>query len=91
MFLQVCIEIPYLFVQALVYSTVTYSAMGFYWSISKVVWYFYVTFSTLLYFTYQGMLIVSLSPDMKVASILAVATYTILSLFSGFLIPGPVR
>ncbi|XP_063937253.1 pleiotropic drug resistance protein 3 [Daucus carota subsp. sativus] len=88
-FAQVCIEIPYLLVQALVYSTITYSAMGFYWSISKVVWYFYVSFFSLLYFSYQGMLIVSLSPDMKVASILAVATYTILSLFSGFLIPGP--
>ncbi|KAL8120357.1 hypothetical protein AgCh_017512 [Apium graveolens] len=90
-FAQVSIEIPYLLVQALVYSTVTYWAIGFYWSISKVVWYFYVTFFTLLYFSYQGMLIVSLSSDMKVASILAVATYTILSLFSGFLIPGPVR
>lgn len=64
--------------------------IGYYWSPYKVFWYFYATFCTFLYFVYLGMLIVSLSPNSQVASILATAAYTILNLFSGFLMPGPV-
>ncbi|KAL8105525.1 hypothetical protein AgCh_029351 [Apium graveolens] len=38
---------------------------------------------------YQGMLLVSISPDGTVASTLAGTTYALLNLFSGFLIPRP--
>lgn len=84
------IEIPYILVQAIVYVAITYPMIGFYWSVEKVFWYFYTTFCTFLYFVYLGMLIVSLSLNLDLASILAAAVYTIFNLFSGFLMPGPV-
>ncbi|XAR49749.1 hypothetical protein NMG60_11033040 [Bertholletia excelsa] len=88
-FAQVTIEFPYIFVQALIFVTVTYPAIGFYWSLHKVFWYFYATLCSFLYPTYLGMLILSLSPNGKVASILATGSYTLLNLFAGFLIPAP--
>ncbi|XP_074347455.1 pleiotropic drug resistance protein 3-like [Apium graveolens] len=87
---QVVIEIPYLFLQAFIFVIITYPAIGFYWSVNKVFWYFYTTFCTVLYFTYLGMLLFAITPSLQVASIMATFSYTILSLFSGFLIPGPV-
>ncbi|XP_010270957.1 PREDICTED: pleiotropic drug resistance protein 3-like [Nelumbo nucifera] len=88
-FAQVTIEIPYTIVQAALYTVITYPTIGYYLSATKIFWYFYITFCTFLYFLYLGMLIVSLSSNLQVASVLASATYTMLSLFSGFLIPGP--
>uniref|UniRef100_A0A5B6Z2Y3 Putative pleiotropic drug resistance protein 3-like n=1 Tax=Davidia involucrata TaxID=16924 RepID=A0A5B6Z2Y3_DAVIN len=88
-FAQVTIEIPYILLQAILYTAITYPSIGYYWSANKVFWYFYATFCTFLYFVYLGMLIVSLSSNLQVASILATAVYTILNLLSGFLMPGP--
>ncbi|KAK6254300.1 hypothetical protein SCA6_015605 [Theobroma cacao] len=88
-FAQVAIEIPYVALQAILYTVITYPAIGYYWSAYKVLWYLYASFCTLLYFVYLGMLMVSLSSNMEMASILATAVYTILNLFSGFLMPGP--
>lgn len=85
------IEIPYILAQAILYVAITYPTIGYTWSAYKVFWYFYATFCTFLYFVYLGMLIVSLSNNFEVASILATAVYTILNLFSGFLMPGPVN
>ncbi|KAJ7970940.1 Pleiotropic drug resistance transporter [Quillaja saponaria] len=88
-FSQVTIEIPYMLVQALLFSTITYPAVNFYWSFDKALWYFYIMFCTLLYFNYFGMLLAALTPTYQCASVLAAFTYTLLNLFSGFLIPGP--
>lgn len=88
--LQVTIEIPYILVQAILYVVITYPAMGYYWSAYKVFWYFYTTFCTFLYFVYLGMLLVALCPSLETASILSSAIFTILNLYSGFLMPGPV-
>ncbi|KAF9674338.1 hypothetical protein SADUNF_Sadunf10G0116900 [Salix dunnii] len=87
-FAQVTIEIPYVLLQAFMYVAITYPTIGYYWSASKVFWYFYATFCTFLYFVFLGMLLVSMTPSVEVASILATAVYTILNLFSGFLLPG---
>lgn len=88
-FAQVIVEIPYVLVQALIYTAITYPTMGFASSAYKVFWYYYATFCTFLYFTYLGMLMMSLSPNVLVASILSTAAYTILNLYSGFLMPEP--
>ncbi|KAL9352179.1 hypothetical protein Peur_054859 [Populus x canadensis] len=85
---QVTIEIPYVLLQAFLYVAITYPTIGYYWSASKVFWYFYVTFCTFLYFVFLGMLLVSITPGIEIASISATAVYTILNLFSGFLLPG---
>ncbi|KAK6235982.1 hypothetical protein SCA6_011319 [Theobroma cacao] len=84
---QVAIEVPYLFSQAIVFVTITYSMIGFYGTAYKLFWYFYAMFSTLLYFNFLGMLLVSLTPDVAIAGALTSVCYPMLNLFSGFLIP----
>ncbi|KAH1033155.1 hypothetical protein J1N35_045329 [Gossypium stocksii] len=86
---QVTIEVPYLFIQALVFEAITYPMIGYYGSPYKVFWYFYAVFCTHLYFTFFGMLFVSLTPEVKIAGALSSAFYPLLNLFSGFLIPQP--
>ncbi|TXG71482.1 hypothetical protein EZV62_000061 [Acer yangbiense] len=88
-FAQVTIEVPYLMVQSIIYVAITYPMIGFYWSVYKVVWYFYAIFCTFLYFVYLGMMIVSICPNFQVVAALTAAVYTMLNLFSGFLMPGP--
>ena len=88
--LQVTIEIPYVFLQAALFSTITYPTINFHWSVFKVCWYFCATFCTFLYFNYLGLLVASLTPTFEVASVMAALCYTMLNLFAGFLIPGPV-
>ncbi|WKA02608.1 hypothetical protein VitviT2T_020777 [Vitis vinifera] len=86
---QVTIEIPYLFIQTLIYVIITYPMIGYYSSVYKIFWYFYAMFCTLLYYNYLGMLLVAMTPSFPVASILSSAFYTIFNLFAGFLIPQP--
>ncbi|XP_048433501.1 pleiotropic drug resistance protein 3-like isoform X2 [Pyrus x bretschneideri] len=88
-FSQVIVEIPYIALQAALFSTITYPAINFHWSLYKAFWYFYTMFCTLLWFNFFGMLLVSLTPTFQVASVLASFCYTMFNLFSGFLIPGP--
>ncbi|KAI8531792.1 hypothetical protein RHMOL_Rhmol11G0163100 [Rhododendron molle] len=87
---QVTIEVPYILVQAIVFVIITYSMIGYYWSIFKVLWYFYVVLCTLMYFTYLGMLLTAMTPGLHIASILQSSFYTTFNLFSGFFIPQPV-
>ncbi|KAL5700649.1 drug-responsive transcription factor pdr3 [Ranunculus cassubicifolius] len=86
---QVVIELPYAFIQALVFAVISYPMMGYIWSAYKFIWFFYAMFCTLLYYHYLGILLVSLTPNAEFANILASAFYTIFNLFSGFPIPEP--
>ncbi|XP_031741892.1 pleiotropic drug resistance protein 3 isoform X2 [Cucumis sativus] len=86
---QVMVEAPYLFIQVAIYIFITYPMIGFDGSASKVLLCFYAMFSTLLYFNYLGMLLVSITPNYQIASILSSAFYTMFNLFSGFLVPKP--
>ncbi|CAN6702599.1 unnamed protein product [Malus baccata var. baccata] len=88
-FSQVIVEIPYITLQAALFSTITYLAINFHWSLYKAFWYFYTMFCTLLCFNFFGMLLVSLTPTFQVASVVASFCYTMINMFSGFLIPGP--
>ncbi|OVA16669.1 ABC transporter-like [Macleaya cordata] len=88
-FAQVAVEIPYLFTQSVLYVIITYPMIGYSWSFYKVFWSFYAMFCTLLYFNYLGMLVVSITPNVQVASILSSSFFTMLNLFSGFPIPKP--
>ncbi|XP_020254968.1 pleiotropic drug resistance protein 3-like isoform X2 [Asparagus officinalis] len=87
---QMVIEIPYVFIQVGLFMVITYPTIGYYWSAQKFLWFFFTMFCTLLTYVYLGMLIVSLTPNVQVASILQSPCYGILNLFSGFIIPGPV-
>ncbi|GLT42698.1 hypothetical protein SLA2020_166840 [Shorea laevis] len=86
---QVIIEIPYVFLEAVLFSMITYPAVNFYGSAYKVFWYLYTMFCSLLSFKYLGMMLVSLTPTFQVVSIFTVFSFTVMSLFSGYLMPEP--
>ncbi|PIM99606.1 Pleiotropic drug resistance proteins (PDR1-15), ABC superfamily [Handroanthus impetiginosus] len=86
---QVIIEMPYLLAQTIAFTVITYPMIGYHWSAYKVFWYFYTMFCTLLYFTYLGMMLIAITPSFLVAAISQSSFYTLLNLFSGFLIPRP--
>jgi hypothetical protein len=88
---QVLIEIPYCFIQTITYTLITFSMIAFQWTAVKFFWYTWVMFFTLLYFTYYGMMAVSLTPNHQVAAIVASGFYSVFNLFSGFVIFKPVR
>ncbi|KAM0861523.1 hypothetical protein ACQ4PT_045839 [Festuca glaucescens] len=83
---QVVVEIPYVFVESVAYTVIVYPMMSFQWTLAKFLWFFYVSFLTFLYFTYYGMMTVSISPNGQVASIFAAAFYSFFNLFSGFFV-----
>ncbi|KAK3005004.1 hypothetical protein RJ639_016121, partial [Escallonia herrerae] len=86
---QVIIEVPYLFIQALIYVIITYPMIGYQWSASKVLWYFYNMLCTLMYCTYLGMMIASATPSIPLAASLHSTFYRFFNLFAGFIVPRP--
>ncbi|CAI9101373.1 OLC1v1038679C1 [Oldenlandia corymbosa var. corymbosa] len=86
---QVTIEIPYIFIQTAIYTVITYPMIGFSPAGNKVLWYFYTMFCTLLYFSYLGMLMVSITPSLPMASIQLSTCHTLFNIFAGFLVPQP--
>ncbi|KAK9141567.1 hypothetical protein Syun_010967 [Stephania yunnanensis] len=85
-FAQVVIELPYVFVQSLIYSTLFYSMASFEWDPLKFAWYIFFMYTTVLYFTYYGMMTTAITPNHSVASIIAAPFYMLWNLFSGFMI-----
>ncbi|XP_057537710.1 ABC transporter G family member 42-like [Amaranthus tricolor] len=86
---QVVVEVPYIFIQAAYYSIIVYAMMSFQWTAGKFFWFFFITLFSFLYFTYYGMMTVSITPNHQVASVFAAAFYALFNLFSGFFIPRP--
>lgn len=90
MYSQVIVEIPFVLIQTIVYVITICTMIGYYWSMYKIFSKFHVMFFTILYFSYLGMLLVSLTPNVMVASILFSAFHTTFHLFSGFFTPKSV-
>lgn len=88
-FAQVAMEIPYVLVQVLLFMVISYPMVGYTWTAAKFFWFMYTMFCTLLYFLYLGMMMVSLTPNIQVASILASMFYTLQNLMCGFIVPAP--
>ncbi|PPD81914.1 hypothetical protein GOBAR_DD21151 [Gossypium barbadense] len=86
---QVLIEIPYIFVQAVVYGLIVYVMIGFEWTAAKFLWYLFFMYFTFLYFTFYGMMAVAVTPNHHIAGIVSSAFYGIWNVFSGFVIPRP--
>lgn len=86
---QVVVEIPYVFIQGLFYTVIVYAMMSFQWTAAKFLWFFFISFCSFMYFTYYGMMTVSISPNHQVAAIFAATFYSLFNLFSGFFIPRP--
>ena len=88
---QAAIELPYIFLQAVSYGIIVYAMIGFEWTVAKFFWYLFFMYFTLLYFTFYGMMTVAVTPNHHIASIISSAFYAIWNLFSGFIIPRPVK
>ncbi|KAK4380974.1 Pleiotropic drug resistance protein 1 [Sesamum angolense] len=88
-FSQFLIEIPYVFIQSIVYGLIVYSMMGFDWNAEKFFWFIYFVFFSLLYFVLYGMMTVAVTPNHNVAAIISSFFYSLWNLFSGFIIPRP--
>uniref|UniRef100_A0A7N1A5T7 ABC transporter domain-containing protein n=1 Tax=Kalanchoe fedtschenkoi TaxID=63787 RepID=A0A7N1A5T7_KALFE len=84
---QVLIEVPYIFCQAAVYGVIVYAMIGFEWTAAKFFWYLFFMYCTLLYFTFYGMMTVSITPNQQMASIISTAFYGMWNIFSGFIVP----
>lgn len=87
---QVVIEFPYVFAQAIIYCTIFYSMASFEWTVLKFMWYMFFMYFTMLYFTFYGMMTTAVTPNHNVAAIIAAPFYMLWNLFSGFMIPHKV-
>jgi hypothetical protein len=87
---QVVIEFPYVFAQAMIYSTIFYSMGSFVWTVDRFIWYLFFMYFTMLYFTFYGMMTTAVTPNHHVAAIIAAPCYMLWNLFSGFMIPHKV-
>lgn len=85
--MQVMIEIPYIFVQTIVYGIIVYAMIGYEWTIVKFFWQLFFMYFTLLYFTFYGMMTVAVTPNHNIAAIIASAFFALWNLFSGFIVP----
>ncbi|KAK9232143.1 hypothetical protein WN943_022386 [Citrus x changshan-huyou] len=86
---QIMIEIPYVFVQSLIYSSIVYAMMSFDWTAAKFFWYIFYMYFALLFFTLYGMTAVAVTPTHHIASIVSTLFFGLWLLFSGFIIPRP--
>ncbi|KAL0441589.1 UNVERIFIED_CONTAM: Pleiotropic drug resistance protein 1 [Sesamum radiatum] len=88
-FAQVAIEFPYIFAQAAVYGSIVYLMIGFERTAAKFFWYIFIMYLTLSYFTFYGMMTVSVAPNHHISSIIGAAFISLWNLFSGFIVPRP--
>ncbi|XP_071738064.1 ABC transporter G family member 35-like isoform X1 [Rutidosis leptorrhynchoides] len=86
---QVFVEIPYVLFQTIYYSLIVYAMVSFEWELAKFFWFFFIIFFSFLYFTYYGMMTVSITPNEQLAAIVAASFYGVFNMFSGFFIPLP--
>ncbi|MQM16082.1 hypothetical protein Taro_049036, partial [Colocasia esculenta] len=84
---QVIIEVPYIMLQTLIYGVLVYTMINFAWSAAKFLWFLFFMFTTLLYFTFYGMMAVGLTPNSNISAIVATAFYSLWNIFGGFIIP----
>ena len=84
------VEIPYILLQTVVYGVIVYAMIGFEWNAAKFFWFLFFMFTTLLYYTFYGMMTVAVTPNPSVASIIASSFYGLWNLFAGFIVPRPV-
>ncbi|XP_062163258.1 pleiotropic drug resistance protein 1-like isoform X3 [Alnus glutinosa] len=84
---QAVIELPYIFLQTVVFGFIVYAMMGFERTLSKFLWYLFFMYFTILYFTFYGMMTMAITPNHNIAAIVSSAFYAIWNIFSGFVVP----
>ncbi|KAI5057345.1 hypothetical protein GOP47_0027360 [Adiantum capillus-veneris] len=86
-FAQAIIEIPYVLLQSVLFTLITYPMINFNWTAAKFFYYLFFLSFTLLYFTYYGMMCVAITPNVHFAAIITTFLFTFWNLFCGFVIP----
>ncbi|XP_020576479.1 ABC transporter G family member 45-like isoform X2 [Phalaenopsis equestris] len=84
---QVAIEIPYVTIQVLIFSSIVYTMVGFQLVISKFLWFVLFILLSFAYFTLYGMMAVALTPIQDAAALLSFLIFILWNLFSGFMLP----
>nr|QVT92349.1 ABC transporter [Salvia miltiorrhiza] len=85
-FAQVAIETIYVAIQTIIYTLLLYSMIGFQWTISKFLLFYYFIFTSFIYFTLFGMMFIALTPGLQVGAIVSSFFHSLWNLFSGFLL-----
>ncbi|CAN0919544.1 Pleiotropic drug resistance protein 1 [Linum grandiflorum] len=86
---HVLIELPYILLQSVLYSSIVYIMIGFELTVIKCFWFVFFMYFTLLYFTFYGMMAVSFTPNQHIGYIVSTAFYGLWNIFAGFIIPRP--
>ncbi|XP_010535889.1 PREDICTED: ABC transporter G family member 38 [Tarenaya hassleriana] len=86
---QVAIEIPYTMVQACIYTVIVYAMIGYEWTAAKFLLTLFFMFITILYFIFNGIAIISVSPSQEFGAVLNGIISVLWTVFSGFAIPSP--
>jgi ABC-type multidrug transport system ATPase subunit/ABC-type multidrug transport system permease subunit len=86
---QQAVEIPYILVQTVLFSSIVYWMVYFAVDAGKFFLFMLFFFLTLLYFVIFGMLAVALTPAVALANVLCSFFFSFFNLFCGFLIPQP--
>ncbi|CAI0467872.1 unnamed protein product [Linum tenue] len=83
---QGIVEIPYIVVQTILYSIITYFMINFERDAGKFFTYVVFMFLTFTYFTFFGMMAVGLTDTQSLSAVVSAVFYTFCDLLSGFLI-----
>ncbi|CAI5462934.1 unnamed protein product [Closterium sp. Yama58-4] len=84
---QGIIELPYIMVQSVLYSLITYAMIQLKWTTGKFFWYLLFQFLMLLYFTCFCMMAVAVTPVEGLDMLLSAFVYSLWNLLCGFLLP----
>ncbi|KAL0035494.1 hypothetical protein WJX77_008879 [Trebouxia sp. C0004] len=87
---QSTVELPYIFVQACVYTCIIYWCCGFEADAGKFFWFLLFLFLTLDYFTHVGIMSANLSPSLQIATTVVLTLVPTWNVLSGFYVPKPV-
>nr|CAB3483711.1 unnamed protein product [Digitaria exilis] len=83
---QVSVELPYMLVQVLIFSSIVYPMIGFELTAAKFFWFFLYLVMSFMYYTLYGMMTVALTPNIEIAMGLSFLIFIFWNVFSGFII-----
>ncbi|XP_062195980.1 ABC transporter G family member 45 isoform X2 [Phragmites australis] len=83
---QVSVELPYMFVQVLFFSSIVYPMIGFQLTATKFFWFVMYMVLSFMYYTLYGMMTVALTPNIEIAMGLSFLIFIFWNVFSGFIL-----
>lgn len=86
---QQLVELPYLMIQSAIYSAIVYWMVWFARDAGGFFYFFFFFFLTLAYFTFFGVMGISLTPNVAMGNVLCTFFFGFFNLLSGFLMPKP--